>query len=60
VVARNAVGVSRSEPATLYVIPVVAWGGNEAGQCRVPITLSNAVQIVAGAEHSLALTDEGL
>ena len=38
---------------------VVAWGGNEYGQCNVPIGLKGVVSIAGGGNHSLALKDDG-
>jgi hypothetical protein len=41
------------------VTPVVAWGGNGAGQANVPPELANVTAIAAGHLHSLALKADG-
>jgi hypothetical protein len=38
---------------------VVAWGSNLSGQTNVPPSLTNAVRISAGFNHSLALRSDG-
>ena len=38
---------------------VVAWGGNQSGQCNVPPGLTNVVALAAGVSHSVALTVNG-
>lgn len=48
-----------SEPASLAVIPIIAWGNNDAGQTSVPLSASNAVAIAAGRDFSLALKADG-
>ncbi len=39
---------------------VVAWGFNEDGQTEVPEALSGVTEVVAGAEHNLALLGTGI
>ena len=39
--------------------PVVAWGDNSLGQCKVPAGLKGVVAISAGGFHSLALKNDG-
>lgn len=38
---------------------IVAWGTNNFSQCNVPASLSNAIAVVAGANHNLALRSNG-
>lgn len=38
---------------------VVAWGDDTFGQSRVPLGLSNVVQVAGGLAHSLALQSDG-
>lgn len=38
---------------------VLAWGGNDFGECEVPEGLSDVVDIEAGTLNSLALTSDG-
>ena len=38
---------------------VAAWGDNSYGQTNVPVNLTNAVAISAGASHNLALLNDG-
>jgi hypothetical protein len=38
---------------------VVAWGGNDDGECDVPEGLNNVVAISAGGMHNLALKADG-
>ena len=38
---------------------VIAWGGNNYGQCNVPSDLSNVIAVAAGLLHSLALRADG-
>jgi len=38
---------------------VIAWGGNDCGQCDVPDGLRDVVQVAAGYRHSLAVTNDG-
>ena len=41
------------------VFSVVAWGGNDSGQCAVPASASSALSVAAGDAHSLALLASG-
>lgn len=59
VVASNSAGASTSSPAVLEVTSVLAWGSNDFGQTNVSGTLTNVVQISAGAQHTLALLRGG-
>ena len=38
---------------------VVAWGGNNEGQCNVPAGLGGVVQVSAGSMHSVAVKADG-
>ena len=58
-VVSNLYGMATSAPASLLVVPVVAWGGDLAGEINVPLTASNAVAISAGEELSLAVRSDG-
>jgi hypothetical protein len=48
-------GDGLSDSAELSLGKVVAWGQNSLSQCTVPVSLTNAVAIAAGANHTLAL-----
>ena len=39
--------------------PVLAWGANNFGQTSIPATLTNALAVAGGTEHSLALLGDG-
>jgi hypothetical protein len=39
---------------------VSAWGADWNGQCDISATVSNAVGIAAGEEHTLVLVDQGI
>lgn len=39
--------------------PVLAWGVNSSDQTSVPATLTNALAVAGGLEHSLALLSDG-
>jgi rhamnogalacturonan endolyase len=45
--------------ATAYAPYLVAWGNNDSGQSSIPPTLTNAVQLAAGAYHTLAVRADG-
>jgi hypothetical protein len=38
---------------------IVAWGDGSSGQTAVPGTLTNALAIAAGGQHSLAIASDG-
>ncbi len=38
---------------------VLAWGGNQAGQCNVPPAVQDVVALAAGYQHTLALRRDG-
>lgn len=38
---------------------VIAWGNNDDGQCSAPAGLTNAVAVTGGAEHTIALLNDG-
>lgn len=44
---------------TMRVQQVLGWGDNPYGQCRPPLSLSNAVAIAAAPDYGLAITGEG-
>jgi len=59
VVASNIGGVARGAVQMFGQGQVVAWGANWAGQCNVPLGLSNVVAVAGGHYHSLALKQDG-
>ena len=59
VVVSNAFGVASSTPATLGVVPIIAWGNNGSGQTNVPVSATNLVAVAAGYNHSLSLRANG-
>jgi len=56
---------NQSPGYTFYVLAiprqtmVVAWGDDSSGQCDVPAGLTNAVDVAAGYDFSLALKSDG-
>ena len=50
------VGVAQAQP--LYG-PVVAWGGNEDGQCTLPSPNADFAAVAGGWYHSLGLKTDG-
>lgn len=67
VVVSNGLDVAVSASLPLYVTPIAPWGAGfwnpgfvpYCGQCMIPLDLSNAVAVAAGAYHSLALKPDG-
>jgi alpha-tubulin suppressor-like RCC1 family protein len=58
-VIRNEAGTTNSALAELVLVLVTAWGWNDSGQTELPSELTNAVHVVAGANHNLALRRDG-
>ncbi|MGC8829316.1 MAG: immunoglobulin domain-containing protein [Verrucomicrobiia bacterium] len=56
---KNAYGTTVSSNAWLRIYPLVAFGNNWFGQSTIPPGLFNVVAIAAGANHSLALNNDG-
>lgn len=56
-VMTNAYGIAISPPASLSVVPIMAWGNDPA--TSVPLTLTNPLIIAAGASHALAINSDG-
>jgi alpha-tubulin suppressor-like RCC1 family protein len=59
VVVTNDFGAVTGLVANVVVTPIVAWGDNSSGQCFIPTAASNAVSIVCGLDHSLAICSDG-
>ena len=58
----NAAGLSvwsNEETAVLRGCTVVAWGGNDYGQCDVPSPNSGFIAVAGGFGHSLGLRSDG-
>jgi len=55
----NPAGSTNSAEALLALVPVACWGGAPLGLMSLPIALTNAVAISAGAQHNLALRRDG-
>src|SRR5262249_13213816 len=56
----NAFGNNRSPSATLWLQRIVVWGDDNNRQTSVPPGLIDAVQVVSGASHCLALKSNGV
>ncbi len=59
VIVSNPVGDTPSAEASLALSPVVAWGATPIGLMALPIEVTNAVAVAAGAQHNLALRRDG-
>ncbi len=59
VVITNIGGSNTSSVAVLTIARLIAWGYNGLGQTAIPLSLTNAASIAAGANHSLALNFDG-
>jgi alpha-tubulin suppressor-like RCC1 family protein len=59
VVVSNSFGAVTSAPARLTVITVAAWGEGDKGQVELLPSLTNAVAVAAGSQHSVALKADG-
>jgi alpha-tubulin suppressor-like RCC1 family protein len=57
VVASNASGVSTSAVFRVLATPVAVWGVGPV--TNLPVELSKAISIAAGAQHALALLEDG-
>ena len=59
VIVSNSLGTNTSDEATLAPSPVASWGGSVVGTMPLPIAVTNAVAVSAGAQHSLVLRRDG-
>jgi alpha-tubulin suppressor-like RCC1 family protein len=55
----NRSGLVTSSEAILGVVPVVAWGYNGYGECDVPLSATNLVQVAAGGDFNVGLRADG-
>jgi hypothetical protein len=58
-VVTNSYGSATTAVASLSFSPVIAWGGNQFGQCRVSPEATNIVALTGGDGHVLALRADG-
>ena len=59
VIVSNSLGTNASDEAALAPSPIACWGGTVIGLMSLPIAVTNAVAVSAGAQHSLALRRDG-
>ncbi len=59
VIVTNSVGGTASAEAALAASPVASWGATAIGLMALPIELTNAVAVSAGAQHNLVLRRDG-
>ncbi len=55
----NSVGSTNSAEAVLALVPVACWGATPIGLASLPVSVTNAVAVSAGARHNLALRRDG-
>jgi hypothetical protein len=55
----NSLGSTNSAEARLVFVPVACWGSTPIGLMSLPVALTNAVAVSAGAQHNLALRRDG-
>jgi alpha-tubulin suppressor-like RCC1 family protein len=58
-VISNVVGSVVSSDALVTMVPVAAWGSDSSGQTELPLELTNAVEVAAGTDFSVALKGDG-
>jgi alpha-tubulin suppressor-like RCC1 family protein len=59
-VVTNSAGFFDGLLANLVVTPIAGWGDNSVGQLAIPPWATNVVAVCGGADHSLALRDDGV
>jgi alpha-tubulin suppressor-like RCC1 family protein len=58
-VVNNSYGSFTNLVANLVVSPIVTWGDNSSGQLSIPVDATNEISIASGADHSVALRNDG-
>jgi alpha-tubulin suppressor-like RCC1 family protein len=58
-IVSSSAGSTNSAEALLALVPVACWGSTPIGLTSLPVALTNAVAVAAGAQHNLALRRDG-